>query len=64
MKMRNIQTGELSPVHEIGTTADGRRLLARVDGWDLCDNDGKPIADADFECDGDGNYILNRGAAR
>jgi hypothetical protein len=63
MKQRNEITGELAPIHRIGTDEDGREIISRVDGWDLCRDDGSPLADSEsdcVECDEDGNYLIAR----
>ena len=52
-QMRNLETNELAPVHEIGVDEDLHPILARVDGWELIGVD-----EEDYCCDEDGNYVL------
>lgn len=63
MKLRNEITGELAPIHRLGTDEDGRAIVQRIDGWDLCHDDGLPLDDSEsdcVECDEDGNYLIAR----
>lgn len=57
--LRNDSTGELSPVHWLGQSEDGRRIALAVEGWSPVDSDGNAL---EVECDSDGNYLF--GAAR
>lgn len=48
MRYINIETGEVTPAHLIGTTVDGRNLYSQQEGW---------LPNFAYVCDADGNWI-------